>query len=189
MTSTAGQPRLRGRTRIAAVLAMTAMWTLLWGEFSWGNLIGGIAVATLISVFFPLPVVGVHLRLRPVALARLLAHFTRDLIVSSVLVAWAALRPRLRLRNAVIAVRLRVRSDLNLTVTGQALTLIPGSFVLDARRDTGILYIHVFDVRDAEHLARIRRNILALEARIVRALGTAEEIRLIDVAEGKAATP
>lgn len=182
-------PRLSRRNRIAAVLAMTAMWTLLWGELSWGNLIGGLAVATLITIFFPLPEVGVHLHIRPAALLRFLAHFARDLVVSSILVAWAASRPRLRLRNAVIAVRLRGRSDLNLTLTGQALTLIPGSFVLDARRDTGTLYIHVFDVRDAEDLARIRRNVLALETRIVRAVGSAEEVHIIDSAEGKDAMP
>ncbi len=171
------------RQRLIAIAGMTAIWILLWGDLSWGNALGGVAVAIVVMVIFPLPHIAFHGRLRAWGTVRFLAYFTRDLIVSSGQVAWAAVRPRGRLRNAVIAVPLRVRTDLNLTMTAEALTLIPGSLIVDARRDTGVLYVHVLDVRDIEDVERFRRGVLDLEARLIRAFGSADEIRQIEAEE------
>lgn len=173
------------RTRYVSLLVMAAFWTLLWGDISWANAVGGLAVALVVTASFPLPDVALLGRIRPWGVLRFLAYFVRDLIFSSVQVTWAAIRPGRRVRNAVIAVTLRVQTDLNLTFTGEALTLIPGSLIIDARRDTGTLYIHVLDVKNRHEVERFRRSVLALEARIVRAFGTDDDLRKIDVAEGK----
>lgn len=166
--------------RILALVAVIVMWTLLWGDISWANVIGGMVVAVLVVVFFPLPPVRFQGRIRPWGLAVFLAYFARDLVISSAQVAWAAIRPRGQVTNALIAVRLRVRSDLNMTLTGEALTLIPGSLIVDADRDTGTLYVHVFDVTSVEQVERFRARVLDLEARIVRAIGSRDEIRALN---------
>lgn len=177
---TAKQRRASWPDRVLALAAMTVMWTLLWGDVSWGNVIGGAVVAMLVIAFFPLPPLRFQGRIRPWALVVFLAHFAWDLVVSSAQVAWAAIRPNGEVINALIAVRLRVRSDLNMTLTGEALTLIPGSLIVDADRDTGTLYIHVFDVKSLEQVERFRARVLALEARIVRAIGSRDEVRMIN---------
>lgn len=162
---------------------MTAIWILLWGDITWGNLIGGIAVAVVVLAVFPLPTVAFHGRVRPLRVVVFLAYFARDLVVSSAQVAWAAIRPRGRLRNAVIAVALRIPTDLNLTLTGEALTLIPGSLIIDARRETGTLYIHVLDVKNIDDIRRFRFEVLALEERLVRAFGSPDEVRQLEAAK------
>ncbi|MFC6017269.1 Na+/H+ antiporter subunit E [Plantactinospora solaniradicis] len=171
--------RRRFRDHLFTVAWLVAVWSLLWGEFSLGNLIGGALVAMVVLVFMPLPRVTFGGRLRPLALAALAAWFVIELLVASVQVAWVAVRPGAAPRNAIIAVRLRVRSDLNLTLTAEVLSLVPGTLIVEADRDTGTLYVHVLDVRGAGHLAESRARILALEARLVRAVGSAAELRLL----------
>ncbi|MEH1130650.1 Na+/H+ antiporter subunit E [Micromonospora sp. CPCC 206061] len=57
-------------------------------------------------------------RPHPLGLLRFAVRFFIDLIVASVHLAWTAFRFRYRPRSAVIAARLAVRSDLNLTLCG-----------------------------------------------------------------------
>ncbi|MGW0433226.1 Na+/H+ antiporter subunit E [Micromonospora sp. NPDC003197] len=170
-------PRTRWRDQAVAVGWLILVWNLLWGEFTWGNIVGGLAVALVVLLFFPLPPVTFEGRLRPIGLLRFGTRFIYDLITASAQVAWTALRPRYQPRNAIIAVPLRVRSDLNLTLTAEAVSLVPGSLIVEVDRSAGVLYVHVLDVRGPEDLDQARQDVLDLEARILRAVGSKAELR------------
>ena len=73
-------------------------------------------------------------------------------------------------RNAVVAVDLETKSDFMMTLVASMLSLIPGSVVVEARRSTHTLYLHVIDVPDAEAADEFRRTALDLEQRLLRAL-------------------
>ena len=75
------------------------------------------------------------------------------------------------MRNAVVEVNLRTPSDFVLTVVAEMTCLIPGSLVVEARRSTHTLFLHVLDVGDRAGAERFRASVLAQEARVVRALG------------------
>lgn len=168
---------------IVALLGLTLVWILLWGRFSWANLFGGLAVAAVVLLAFPLPPVVFGGRLRPVALARFLAWFAYDLVVASVQVAALACRPGGPPHSAIIGVRLRVNTDLNLTLTGEAISLVPGSLVVEVDRSAGVLYVHVLDIHDRTEAERFRRDALALERRIVEAVGAPAEVPLVRPSE------
>lgn len=171
--------RERIRSRIVAVLGLMVVWNLLWGEFTWGNVITGIVVATAILVFFPLPPVTFRGRPRPWGLIRFFARFFADLVVASFQVALLAFLPRTP-TSAIVAVRLRVKSDLNLTLVAEAVSLVPGSLITEADNLTGTLYIHMLGVRDASHLEELREGVLRLEARLIRAIGSDAELRKVN---------
>ena len=52
------QPRTRWRDRLVAAAVMVVVWMLLWGVFSWANLISGLAAAAVVLAVFPLPCVS-----------------------------------------------------------------------------------------------------------------------------------
>jgi multicomponent Na+:H+ antiporter subunit E len=158
---------------------LVLIWCLLWGRFSWGNLLAGLLVGAAVLVFFPLPPVTFGGRLRPRALLVLVVRFVVELVGASFHVAWIALRFGHQPHGAFIAVRLRVRTDLNLALTAEAISLVPGTLIVEVDRDRGVLYVHVLDVHGPEDLTAGRRRVLAVEARIVRAIGSAAEVRLL----------
>ncbi|MEV0154717.1 Na+/H+ antiporter subunit E [Micromonospora sp. NPDC050686] len=172
--------RARWRNRVVAVTGLATMWVLLWGTLSWANVITGLVIAAVLLVVFPLPPVTFAGRIRPVGLLRFVLRFLRDLVVASVQIAWLAVRFGDPPRGAIIAVPLRVNSDLNLTLTAEALSLVPGSLILEADRGTGTLYVHVLGLRTLEEVERFRGGVLDLEARIIAAIGSAEELRRLD---------
>ncbi len=171
--------RDRRRNRAVAGTFLVIAWMLLWGTLSWANLISGVLVAVVLLVVFPLPPVTFGGRIRPLPVARFWLHFTKDLVIASIHIAWLALRPGHTPRGAIIAVPLRVNTDLNLTLVGEALSLVPGSLIIEADRTTGTLYVHVIGVRTIEEVERFRLGVYELEGRIVAAIGSPDELRRV----------
>ncbi|GAB3083431.1 Na+/H+ antiporter subunit E [Micromonospora schwarzwaldensis] len=170
----------RRRDQAVALGWLVAAWLLLWGDVSWGNLLTGLVIGAAVLFFFPLPPVTFGGRLRPGPLLVLAATFVAELVSASVHVAAVALRPGYRPRGAIIAVPLRVRTDLNLALTAEVISLVPGTLILDIDRTRGVLYVHVLDVRGPADLTDSRERVLAVERRIVRAVGSSREVRRLD---------
>ncbi|GAA2180799.1 Na+/H+ antiporter subunit E [Brooklawnia cerclae] len=176
MNATSVRPTRRSVSPLAVVL-LTIMWVLLWGDLSWGNLVAGIVLALLITWLVPMPR-GPRRRLtvRPVATARLMARFAWDVVEASahiVAVIFSGRTPR----EAIIRVQTRAHSDAFLAATAGFTALVPGSIVIDAHRLTGILYIHVFDVAEGdEALEEAHQRVLDQEERLLRAFATRSEL-------------
>ena len=130
-----------------------------------------------------------NLHVRPLRLGWLIAHFLADVVVASAQVAWITLQLHRQPRNAVIKVNLRTRSDLVLTVVAEMVSLVPGSLVVEARRSTSTLFLHVLNARDQAGVDEMRRQVLALERRVVLALGADTQHLSSPATAGGASTP
>ena len=173
--STAVRPHRASGLRPATLLWLTLVWMALWGDLSLFHLLAGFGVAVLVCVVFPLPSLRMHVRIRPLRLVWLVLHFVADVVKASIQVAWTTLQLGRDPRNAVIEVDLRTPSDFVLTLVAEMTSLVPGSLVVEARRSTHTLFLHVLDARDEAGVARMRRDVLALERRVVLAFGTETE--------------
>ncbi len=159
---------------------LVLVWILLWGTWSWANLISGIAVALAVTLLMPLPPIVGGLRFRPLPLLAYLGRFAVDLVVSSAQVAWLALRPGGAPRAAIVSVQLRSDSDLLLTMTAVTLSLIPGSIVLDLDREQQRIGLHLLHVGDEGRIREEKARVLATEERIVRAFGGPDDLAALD---------
>lgn len=153
------------------IVWLTLVWVALWGDVSVANALGGAVLGVLVCLVFPLPPLRMQLRVRPLPLARLVLRFLADVVVASVEVAWKTMQLHRLPRNAVIEVDLKTQSDFVLTVVAEMVSLVPGSLVVEARRSTHTLFLHVLDVGDLRGVERMREQVFALERRVVLALG------------------
>ena len=167
---------------------LTAVWVALWGSLSAANVLGGLAVAVLLLVVLPLPEVATEGRVRPLALARLLAVFAYELDTASLTVVRQVLDPRATLRQAVVAVPVVGTSDQLLTLLADAVSLTPGTLALEVDRPAAVLYVHVLDLGGEDGgVQDVRRSIMRLERLILQALGPAEQVQRALDAERAAA--
>lgn len=169
----------RRRDRLIAVGWLVLVWNLFWGDFSWANLLGGLLVAAGVLVFFPLPPVTFGGRLRPGGLLVFGVRFVTELVRASLHVARIAVQPGYVPRSAIVAVRLRVPTDLNLALTAEVLSLVPGTLIVETDRQAAVLYVHVLDVHGPADLVAARRQIRIVERRIVAAVGSDAELRQV----------
>ena len=178
MTVEPAATRLRHQVPLIAWLVL--VWMLLWGTWSWANLLSGLLVALVLLALLPLPHVVGGARVRPVPLLAFLGHFVTDLFSSGAEVAWQALRPGGVRSTAIVRVQLRVDSDLLLTMVAEATSLVPGSLVLDLDREQRVMTLHLLPVRDLEDVERKRAHVLVVERRLVRAFGSAADVAALD---------
>ncbi|MGC4746353.1 Na+/H+ antiporter subunit E [Micromonospora sp. DT201] len=184
-----GRGRLgRRRDQTVALGWLVVVWILLWGDINWANLAGGLLVGGAVLLFFPLPAVSFGGRLRPGALLVFAARFGVELVSASLHIARIAVQPGYRPRGAIIAVQLRVSTDLNLALTAEAVSLVPGTLILEVDRDSGTLYLHVLDTHRPTDLDVARERTLSVERRIVRAVGSTAELRRLETDQSERGT-
>lgn len=147
---------------------LVLFWMGLWGSWSPSIVLSGVAVAFAASLAFPLPPVSIGAKVRLLPLLWLILHFLFDVLRASILVSKVVLRRR-PVRNAIVTVDLHSDSDFVLTAVAAMLTLVPGSIVVEARRSTHTLYLHVLDVDDEAAVERFRAEAFAVEQRFLRA--------------------
>ncbi len=146
---------------------LVLVWVLLWGKASAANILGGLAVAVLITVLLPLPLVPVEGRVHPLSLLKLMVVVAYELGLSSLQVAWLAIRPGPPPRSAVLRARLAIKSDLVLALAVNILTLIPGSMVLEIDQERRLIYVHVIDVDSEKAVTRFYRQVEQMERLLV----------------------
>jgi multicomponent Na+:H+ antiporter subunit E len=171
--------KVRMLHQLPLIVVLVILWMLLWGNLSWLNLVTGLVLAIFVTRVFYLPPVDLTGRLHPWHLAVFIGNFSWQLVTASFQVAAQAFAPTPVSRNSVIAVQLYTRSDLIMTLTAIALSLIPGSLVLEADREKSILYLHVLNTPDPVAVDSARGKVLQIERRIVRALGSRDDLEKV----------
>lgn len=155
---------------------LATVWVLLWGSPTPLTVVGGLAVGALVTGAFPVPPVERPLPVRPLRLLALLAYLGYDVLVSGAGVAWQVLRYGPRVRAAVVAVPLLTGSDRVAAVVANALSLSPGTMVLQVDARGGTWYVYALGPRDPAAVERVRRTAMDMQRRVLAALGTAEEL-------------
>jgi multicomponent Na+:H+ antiporter subunit E len=168
------------RHQAALLTWLVLVWILLWGTWSWANLISGVVVALVVTVLLPLPPVVGGTKVRPLGLLVFAVAFLADLVSSAAQVAWQTVRPRGIRRSAIIEVQMRTDSDLLLTMIAEALSLVPGSIVIDMDREHQRLALHVLHVDDLAAVEARRAAVLRVEERVVRAFGSDRDVEALD---------
>lgn len=169
--------------QLPPVLWLTGVWMLLWGSVRLSVVLSGLVLAVVVCLVAPLPPLDTVPRPRPWGVVRLAVFLTADLAWSSVRVTWRIVTPG-AVRPAVLEVGLRARSDLMMTLTGIAVTAVPGSAVVDVRRADGVMTVHVLDVADPRAAARARAGVLRTERLIVEAFGGRVDLERVRAGDG-----
>lgn len=185
---------------VARVALLLVVWVALWGEPTVGNLLSGLVVVAVVSWLFP----GGPGRLapehegrfRPLAAVHYATYFAWELLKATVDVAVTVLRPSNRVAEAIVAVPLRARSPIIVTMVANSISLTPGTLTVDVDDgcdddgtpriegdDHVVLYVHVLDCDDAQV---IRDDTLAFERLAVRAFGSPADRARWDRAEAAA---
>jgi multicomponent Na+:H+ antiporter subunit E len=171
--------RLRFRFQWRAVILLAAIWVLLWGEASLLNILFGALLGWLVTVVFWLAPIKYYGRVHPWRVVVLAAVQLRALAVASFQLAAVAFRPEVKLRPGVIRIELRSNNDLFQVGLAQLISIVPGTLVVEVVRRPRLLYLHVFDLPDEASIAAQRTHALALERRLVEAIGSPSEIEAV----------
>lgn len=75
----------------------------------------------------------------------LLFQFIFELLVSAFRVAFLVLKPNMKLKPGIFVYDLKLKSDAEITLLANMITLTPGTLTVDVSEDKTKLYIHALD--------------------------------------------
>lgn len=148
-------------------ILLALAWVAVTGEISVYNFAVGFALSFFI-LFITRRAGGAPAYFeRTVKLVLFLGFFLKEVIVANLRTARHVLRPDL-IRPGIIAIPLDARTDVEITLLANLITLTPGTLSLDVSSDRETLYIHSMDVSDPDAIrAEIKRG---LERRLLEVL-------------------
>jgi multicomponent Na+:H+ antiporter subunit E len=154
------------RTRLlqfSTLVWLTVVWVALWGQISPATILGGLVVAAAVMLLLPLPRVQVRGRVHPLSLLELVVVILWYAVVSSIQVAWLAVRPKKPPTTGVLRVRTKIKSDMVLVLFADVLNLTPGTMVLEIDLLHRSLHVHVLDLSDDKAVTAFHRSTRRLE--------------------------
>lgn len=149
-------------------LVLAFCWAAVTGDFSLGSLVLG-AVLGFFALWISAPLINVErfYFLRVWRSARLAGFFFWELFLSSVKVAWDVIRPVPRNNPKIIEVPLDVKSDLEILLLTNLISLTPGTLSVDVTPDRSTLIVHAMFADDPEaEVGNLKRGMerMVLEA-------------------------
>jgi multicomponent Na+:H+ antiporter subunit E len=170
----------RLRDRLPSAVWLVVVWVLLWGTFTAQTVLGGVLVALAVTLLFPVPPGPDRLPVRPLRFLALVGYLVYDLVVSTVEVSWHTLRHGPGARGAIVETPLHSGSDRVVTLMAAALSLSPGTAVLEIDQERGTWFVYALGPRDAAGVERIRRRIRDLQRRVLLAFGSPADVRALE---------
>lgn len=138
------------------------------GRLSLGGFIAGYVVGYL-ALWLSKPLYGEtrYFERLPRVLI-LVTFFGKELLVSNLRVLWAVITPQHISHPGIIAIPLDARTDLEIMLVANLISLTPGTLSLDISEDRRVLYIHVMFLEDIEHTRRQIKE--GLERRVLEVM-------------------
>ncbi len=87
---------------------------------------------------------------RALKTTKLIAYFVWDLLMSNLKVLWDVVTPQHISRPGIVGVPLRAKTDLEILLVSNMISLTPGTLSIDLSADRKILYVHVMFLDDPE---------------------------------------
>lgn len=143
----------------AVNLLLAIVWAGLTNSSSLLNLAAGYLLG-LAALWLAQPLFGPSERYftRTLRIAQLILFFAYDLLASSLRVAWDVVTPTDQSNPAIIELPLTVKSDLEILLVANLISLTPGTLSLDVSPDREILYVHAMFADDPDAVADDLRN-------------------------------
>lgn len=151
---------------IHLLLALT--WAALAGGLTLSRLAVGFVLGYLLLVFAERLGGGPRYTAKAAKLAAFLGFFLVELVRANARVAVDVLTRAHRSAPGVVAVPLAARSDLEVTLLANLVSLTPGTLSLELSADRRTLYVHAMFAADAEAVRREIRE--GLERRLLEIL-------------------
>ncbi len=146
------------RTRFLLNNLLTFVWVALTGTFTFLNFAFGFALSFLaLWIISRNESEGKYFKLVPRSIG-FVFFFLYELIKANIQVAYDVITPKFYMTPGIVRVPLDAKSDLEITLLANLISLTPGTLSLDVSEDKKVLYVHSMYISDKEEFIRGIKN-------------------------------
>ena len=149
-------------------LLLTVIWMALTGKFELLNFLFGFVLSFFILWLISRKSDDKKYFERLPKMISFIFYFLKELIIANMQVAYDVITPKFYMKPGIIKYPLDAKTDLEITLLANLLTLTPGSLSLDVSHDKKVLYLHTMYIYDKEEFISGIKN--GLEKRLLSLL-------------------
>jgi multicomponent Na+:H+ antiporter subunit E len=140
-------------------ILLAIAWSALTGQFTPLDLAFGFALGYGILWILRRQLRGERYFVKAPQIVRFAVYVLWEIILANLNVARVVLlTPKERIKPGIVAIPLDIRSDAEITMLANLITLTPGTLSLDVADDRSCLYVHAIAVGDPERFRRGIKN-------------------------------
>lgn len=137
---------------------LTLIWVALTGSFTFINLLFGFVIS-----FFVLWVISRDSADRRyfTIIFKIIAfffYFLYEMLKANVQVAVQVMSRKFKMQPGIVKIELEARTDIEITLLGNLISLTPGTLVIDVSDDRKVMYVHGMYVQDRDKFVYAIKN-------------------------------
>ena len=143
------------------------MWVALSASFDAGGFLIGFVFGYIVLFLLQRVTGRSSYFVKSVRLVSFVWFYVVEVVRSNVRVAIDVVTPGSRARPGVVAVPLDARTDVEITLLSNLITMTPGTLAVDVSDDRSVIYVHAMYLEDPDELRRqikddLERRVLEL---------------------------
>lgn len=136
-------------------ILLAIAWSALTGQFTPLDLAFGFVLGYGILWVLRRQLRGERYFVKAPQIVRFVFYVLWQIILANINMARIVLlTPKAQIKPGIVAIPLDIRSDAEITMLANLITLTPGTLSLDVADDRSCLYVHAIDVGDPEQFRR-----------------------------------
>lgn len=139
-------------------LVLTIVWVFLTGSLEFVNFLFGFILSFLVLWLISRKQENRKYFVIAPRLISFFFFFLYELLKANIQVAHDVITPKFYMQPGIVAFPLAAKSDLEITILANVISLTPGTLSLDVSDDKKTLYIHAMYVNDKEEFIQDIKN-------------------------------
>jgi multicomponent Na+:H+ antiporter subunit E len=131
-------------------LLLTIIWMALTGKFSFVNFLFGFITSFFILWLLSGKTEDQRYFNRFSRIIAFIFYFLYELLKANLQVAYDVITPRFYMKPGIVGIPLDAKTDLEITLLANIISLTPGTLSLDVSDDRKVLYVHAMYIKNKE---------------------------------------
>lgn len=144
--------------RVLLHLLLTLVWVALTGNFVVINFLFGYLLSYSIMWIIAKNTGDLKYFLRIPRIIAFFFYFLKELIKANLLVTFDVVTPKFYMTPGIVKIPLEAKTDLEITLLANLITLTPGTLALDVSDDKSVMYVHGMYVEDRDAFVKNIKN-------------------------------
>ncbi|WP_430785117.1 Na+/H+ antiporter subunit E [Virgibacillus flavescens] len=145
--------------QIVINLIIAIMWMFLQETYTTASFIGGYIIGILLLLFLNRFVPDAFYLNRIVKVIKLILLFIKELITANIDIVKLVYKPKLDIEPGIFALPTKLKSNWEITLLANLISLTPGTLTVAISDDNTNLYIHAMHIDDIdESIAEIKES-------------------------------
>jgi multicomponent Na+:H+ antiporter subunit E len=146
------------KTRFLSNLLLSFIWIALTGNFTMESFIFGFLLSYILMWLITTSRRDDKYFTRGPKIIAFFFFFIYELVKANLQVAYDVMTPRYYMKPGIIRIPLSAKTDLEITLLANLITLTPGTLSLDVSDDKKVLYVHSMYVSDKDSFIASIKN-------------------------------